>query len=91
VKYKTLTTTMFQTLKTLAEHGGEVECRMGGYWTYPNAPTNDRGSPVWYASTNTIRALTTRGLLELRAVQPRTFPTRGTVTAAGHAASGGDK
>jgi hypothetical protein len=83
----TISSTMRETLRVLAERGGEAVCLKGGFWTYPGCATNDRGSPIWYAGTNTIRALHERGLLVFR-TGPRPFPTEGTITAAGLAAVG---
>ncbi|MFI5244438.1 MAG: hypothetical protein ACHQQR_04375 [Gemmatimonadales bacterium] len=84
-----LSTTMRMALAVIAENGGEVECRPGGFWTYPGALANGMGVPKWYAGTNTIRALATRGALALRTVPPRTFASHGTITDAGRQALAG--
>ncbi len=86
-----ISSTMLVTLREIAHRGGEVVCLKGGFWTYPLVAMNERGVPVWYVSTNTIRALSSRGLLALRTVPPFTFMTHGSVTDAGMVVVAGAK
>lgn len=63
-----LSPTMQAILAEIERRGGEIECWIGGFWTYPGCPKGDQlpdGTPIpeWYASSDTIRALVRRGKL----------------------------
>ncbi len=58
-----LTPTMKDALHQIYCHGGMVERRPGGYWTWPQCLSNG-GVPLTYYGTTTIEALVTRGKLE---------------------------
>ena len=56
----------------LRAHGGVIERRKGGFWTYPgcqvrHSVTDGGGSydvPAWYVGTQTVEAMTKRSWLE---------------------------
>lgn len=47
----------------MAQDGGRLVRRPGGFWTTPNAGTNKYGAPFWYVSVQTVRAMERKGLL----------------------------
>lgn len=61
-----ISATMAEALATAHEHGGMLERRAGGFWTYPKCPCSERRSdvPTWYVAAGTVQALVTRGELE---------------------------
>jgi len=60
---KDLSPTMKTALHEIYSHGGIVERRPGGYWTWPQCLSNG-GVPLAYYGTTTIEALVARGKLE---------------------------
>lgn len=69
-------------LKLIADHGGRVEQRRGGYWTAPKYPRQGP-PPPWIVSANTIHALAERKLLALSRQPPLEFETAGEMTKEG--------
>lgn len=63
-----MSATMVAALDDIHLHGGKVERRQGGFWTYPGCPTNG-GVPHWYLGTSTVEALVTRGWLRYTQMQ----------------------
>lgn len=64
-KGKKLSITMACALAEIGEHGGEIVCWVGGYWTYQGCPPA-RGAgtvPEWHVGGDTVKALATRGYL----------------------------
>jgi hypothetical protein len=61
-----LSPTMKSTLHEIYSHGGIVERRPGGYWTWPQCPSNG-GVPLVYYGTTTINALVDRGKMKYTA------------------------
>jgi hypothetical protein len=66
---KKLSATMAIALAETIDHGGELVCWQGGYWTYPNCSIyEERGGyrvPIWNVGTDTVRALVSRGYFEV--------------------------
>lgn len=65
------TPTQADAIRILAEHGGIIEYRKGGFWTYPGCvehQTRAAGAtfmvPEWYITAHTVKALAKRGWLE---------------------------
>jgi len=54
-----LSPTMKSALHEIYSHGGIVERRPGGYWTWPQCLSNG-GVPITYFGTSTIEALVAR-------------------------------
>lgn len=67
-KAQDLSPTMKTALHEIYSHGGIVERRPGGYWTWPQCLSNG-GVPINYFGTSTIEALVARGKLEYMARQ----------------------
>lgn len=59
---KPLSPTMTDMLEEIAAHGGIVERRPGGYWTWPGCASSG-GVPITYWGTTTVQALVDRGRL----------------------------
>lgn len=71
---KKLSATMAIALAETIDHGGELVCWRGGYWTYPNCTVKtERGGyriPTWYVGTDTLRGLVSRGYAEVTEKTP---------------------
>ena len=63
-----LSPTMKSAYHEIWTHGGIVERRPGGYWTWPHCLSSG-GVPTTYFGTSTIEALVRRGKLEYTARQ----------------------
>lgn len=59
-----LSATMAIALAEAIDHGGVLERRAGGFWTFPGAQSTARNSFEWWVGASTIQALVTRGELQ---------------------------
>ena len=63
---KPLSATMAAALALASEHGGKLERRTYGSWTYPGAPRRweNEGVPDWFVTNATVEALVKRGRMK---------------------------
>ena len=65
---KRLSPKMVEALDVARANGGELVSLRSGWWTWPFCPRDNNQPlyqvPSWHTSTNTIKALVARGLME---------------------------
>ncbi len=64
-KPRTISASMIAAIEMARKHGGTLEIRPGGFWTWPGCPAVANGVPEWYVPTVTVRGLTVRRLAEI--------------------------
>lgn len=88
-KNEKLSPTMAAALAVAVDHGGELVCWRGGFWTYPNCATIRESVgyrvPAWYVGTETLTALARRGHVKFTERAPSGYPVRARITPEGKA------